>query len=76
MTAAGTQRIMNIVKDLPNEYEEQVVSFVISLEHPINAHLQQAIDDDIDKTRQDIANGCKMYSVDESQDMLRSKYGF
>ena len=31
MTIAGTQRIMNLIKELPDEAEEKIVHFVVTL---------------------------------------------
>ena len=32
MTAAGTQRIMNVIKKLPDEFEDQIMNFILPLQ--------------------------------------------
>ncbi len=72
------QRAMRIISVMPEAEVEKFVSinFRLEPEYIVNDRVQSAIDDDIEKTQNAIADGCDMLSVEESYNRLRKKYGF
>ena len=67
MTAAATQRLINAAKDVPEEYEDQVVSMVLSFTMKVQNPSERTTR--ISDGRYESPNGINAYEIQSNSDI-------